>query len=139
MRDAGEAGLAVWTVYIDANNNGVLDPGEIHTTTDAAGNYTFPGLLPGTFVVRQVVQSGYRRATPLTPSGTVQPLSGQTVGGPDFGDVLTSTVILNFNYRVILARHYNQPGTIATGDLNDDGIIDFNDFTILARHYNHTI
>lgn len=138
-RDAGEVGLAGWTVYIDANNNGVLDPGEIRTTTDAAGNYSLSGLLPGTFVVRQVVQPGYRRTTPLTPFGDIQLVSGQTAAGPVFGDVLTSTVILNFNYLVIFARHYNQAGTIATGDLNDDGIVNFTDFTILARHYNHTI
>ena len=59
--DAGEVGLPGVTVYIDANNNGKLDPGEVSTTTDAAGRYTIGGLVPGQYVIREVLPLGYAR------------------------------------------------------------------------------
>src|SRR4051812_12992752 len=37
--DAGETGLAGWTVWLDINKDGVITPGEPVTTTDAAGSY----------------------------------------------------------------------------------------------------
>src|SRR4051812_49899643 len=38
--DAGEPGLAGWTVYQDQNNNGVVDGQDRSTATDASGSYT---------------------------------------------------------------------------------------------------
>lgn len=45
-------------LYTDTNNNGVLDTAEVtaqttptSTTTNASGNYTFTGLLPGSYIV----------------------------------------------------------------------------------------
>ena len=35
IREAGEAGLSGKTIYLDANNNGTLDTGEVTTTADA--------------------------------------------------------------------------------------------------------
>src|SRR5437867_2850753 len=43
LRDAGEPGLSGVTVFLDASNNGAFDAGETATTTDASGNYSFPG------------------------------------------------------------------------------------------------
>ena len=41
------------TVYLDTNNNGVRDAGEISTTSDGSGNYSFTALPNGTFAVRE--------------------------------------------------------------------------------------
>lgn len=57
--DAGEPGLAGWTIYIDVNANGALDAGEPSTATDASGYYEFAGLQPGTYVFREVQQEGW--------------------------------------------------------------------------------
>jgi len=51
--------LAGWTVYVDSNDNGELDAGELSTTTDPLGRFSFAGLLPGTYVIRVVAPSGY--------------------------------------------------------------------------------
>ena len=53
--------------------------------------------------------------------------------------VRASTVALNFQYLVILAQHYNQPGTFAQGDLNGDGQVDFKDLVILAANYGKSL
>ena len=43
--DINEKGLEGWTVYVDSNNDGQLNAGEVQTTTDANGRYTFTNLL----------------------------------------------------------------------------------------------
>jgi hypothetical protein len=56
---ASEPTLAGITVYLDTNNNGTLDAGEISTTSDGTGNYSFASLPNGTFAVREVVPANY--------------------------------------------------------------------------------
>ena len=92
-KDAGEGGLASVTVYIDSNNNGTLDPGETSTTSDSGGNYVLGGVAAGTRVVREVIPAGYSQTAPL-PSGSysVSVLSGATVSGRNFGDVVTASL-----------------------------------------------
>ncbi|HEV7224766.1 MAG TPA: peptidylprolyl isomerase, partial [Pirellulales bacterium] len=92
--DPGEVGLPGQTVYIDANNNGVLDNGEVSTTTDAFGQYGFGALTPGSYVVREVVPAnhGLTVTTPAGAGATVNVLANTTVSGPNFGDVPVSTV-----------------------------------------------
>ncbi len=66
-------------VYIDANDNGVLDSGELSTVTQAgnptastnqAGDYSFSGLAPGTYVVREQVPTGSAETAPSSSSVT---------------------------------------------------------------------
>jgi protocatechuate 3,4-dioxygenase beta subunit/sugar lactone lactonase YvrE len=64
VRDAGEPAMANVVVYLDMNNNGQLDSGESQTTTDAAGNYAFNDILPGSYVVREVIPYGYEQTSP---------------------------------------------------------------------------
>jgi hypothetical protein len=64
VKDAGEPPLAGWTVYLDANANQTLDPGEPTRVTDADGNYAFNNLLPGPYVVREVTQPGWVQTAP---------------------------------------------------------------------------
>jgi len=56
VRDIGEPGLANWRIYLDANNNGVLNAGERNTLTNATGAYSFSLLAPGVYHVREVQQ-----------------------------------------------------------------------------------
>ena len=59
--NGADTGLSGQTVYLDENNNGVLDSGEPSTITDANGNFSFTGLptgISGT-VTLQNPPSGY--------------------------------------------------------------------------------
>ncbi|MGV3512808.1 MAG: beta strand repeat-containing protein [Novosphingobium sp.] len=63
VRDAGENGVQGVTVFIDTNDNGVLDSGERSTVTDANGNYTFYGVAAGTYHIDEVVPAGSIQTT----------------------------------------------------------------------------
>jgi hypothetical protein len=82
VRDLGEPGQAGITVYIDSNRNGVRDPGEPTTTTAADGSYSFTGLTPGKYVIRDEEPIDYLSTYPKTiggvlwPAGTSNPAVG---------------------------------------------------------------
>ena len=139
IEDAGEAGLAGVTVFLDLNQDGRLDPGDPTATTDSTGTYLFPTVQPGTYSVRQVVPSGYAVTAPQGYSGTATVGADATAAGPDFGDVRLSSVPLDFSYLLTIAQHYGQPGTFADGDLNGDGRVNFDDLLLLAQNYGHPL
>ena len=62
--DLGEPGIAGLTIYLDANGNRQLDSGEQSTTTNVDGEYVFDNLLPGTYNVAEVLQSGWIQTSP---------------------------------------------------------------------------
>ncbi len=55
------------TVFLDQNQNGVLDTGEDSTTTDASGSYEFTELPVGDYTVAQLVPDNWLQTT-LTPA-----------------------------------------------------------------------
>ena len=92
------------TVYVDRNNNGFLDfnepgiagatlhlldadgnPTGMSTTTDTFGNYSFVGLAPGTYAVRQDQPAGYLDG--LDSAGT----AGGNAQNP--GDLISNIVL----------------------------------------------
>jgi protocatechuate 3,4-dioxygenase beta subunit len=93
----GEPGLQGWTIFLDLNNDEILDSGDVSTVTDANGNYTFPPQGPGTYHVREVGQAGWMQTAPVNPpnvagvSGSVQTVNfGNfqlvTLAGTKFND-----------------------------------------------------
>jgi hypothetical protein len=68
IRDAGEPGLANWTIWLDTNLNGIQDPGEPSTTTDANGHFLFTGLADGVYKVSEALQTGWIQTCPGSAS-----------------------------------------------------------------------
>jgi Ca2+-binding RTX toxin-like protein len=103
-----EPGLGGVSIYLDLNNNGVLDAGEptqvtavdnpTTTNIDEAGQYSFTNVQPGTYIVREVVPSGFSQTFPNSPNyHTVVVGSGQTVNNINFGNTTPSPVTLAVN------------------------------------------
>ena len=85
-----EQGLPDRTVFIDANQNGDLDPGEISALTDSKGAYQFGEVIVGTVRIDTVVEEPYVLTSPLVPGnedGYIQLtlVAGQVSTGNDFG------------------------------------------------------
>ena len=81
-----EPGLSGWTVYIDTNHNGKLDPGEKATTTNLFGRYSLVNLAPGTYEVREVAPVGWHETQPTTGFYTITVTGGGILSGFDFGN-----------------------------------------------------
>lgn len=89
VRDPSESTLSGVTVYLDLNDDGSVDPGEPSVTTDAHGAYQFTDLLPGVWVVREVVPDGYLQTFPTVADDgehRVAVHAGVTVSDVDFGN-----------------------------------------------------
>ncbi|NET41952.1 SdrD B-like domain-containing protein, partial [Okeania sp. SIO2B3] len=67
--DDNEQGLEGWTIYIDENNNGELDDGEMSTVTDGDGYYSFDDLSPGTYTIAEELQPGWEQTYPGSGDG----------------------------------------------------------------------
>nr|NCS29853.1 tandem-95 repeat protein [Microcystis aeruginosa F13-15] len=98
-----DSGLAGVTVYLDLNNNGLLDPNEPTQLTaadnpntleiDETGQYRLTNLTPGNYIVREVVPEGYKQTSPNNPSfHTVTLTSGQIVEKINFGNTKTNEI-----------------------------------------------
>ncbi len=61
--EAGENGLGNFTLYLDLNNNSLLDIGEPATITDEFGFYSFEDLPPNTYTIREVQKFGFSQTT----------------------------------------------------------------------------
>ena len=93
----GDADLAGWQVYLDANANAAFDLGERQATTDASGDYAIAGLAPGAHTVRVAAPSASWYCTRPSPSAAACAhaavlTSGQTASGNSFGFTRTATV-----------------------------------------------
>ncbi len=80
-------GIPGRTVYIDANEDGQLDEGEVSTTTDSAGDFVFENLQPGNYLISQVLPTGSTSADPASNTRAITLTSSQGVSGVVFADL----------------------------------------------------
>ncbi len=80
VHDAGEPGLAGWTIVLTG-------PGGTFTvTTDAAGNYCFNDVSPGTYTVTEVNQVAWVQTAPAGGVWNINVVQGASNTGIDFGN-----------------------------------------------------
>jgi hypothetical protein len=97
-KDSGEAGLSGWRVFLDADRDAVFDSTERSVLTDSAGNYSFKTLAAGSYRVRGVLASGWRRTTPSSGYFDLTLSSGATATSKRFGftqRILISGTVFN--------------------------------------------
>ncbi len=131
LRDPGDGGLEGWTVFIDADVDGLLDPGEAQVVTGATGGYLFAGVNPGSVTLRAVPQAGWTPTAPITNSRTITLRGSQNLTGIDFGQYqrqesgITGTVYADLNRDGV--RDAGEPGLSGATvylDTNDNAILD---------------
>jgi len=63
--DLNEPALSGWTIFLDEDYDGIIDPEDIVTTTDSQGNYEFTGMEPGEYYyVSEEDQDGWINTYP---------------------------------------------------------------------------
>ncbi len=91
VRDANEPPVAGRTVYLDAGDDGSIQPDETRVTSDAQGRFVFANLRAGSYVLRQVVPPGWDDTLP-NEHVTVTLVAGQDRSGLTLGSILVNAV-----------------------------------------------
>ncbi len=89
-RQASEPGLSGWTIFLDQNHNGTLDPTERSTITAPDGSYLFDFLLPGSYRVAEVLKSGWTQTSPATGYYDLTVGPSDVASGYNFGNFPTT-------------------------------------------------
>jgi len=92
----GEPGLAEWTIFLDTNDNGILDDSERSITTlsdnpvtrnlDESGLYSIRDVADGNYTVTQELKAGFQQTFPENGTHPVNIGFNKTVTGRDFGN-----------------------------------------------------
>ncbi|GEM_PF-2580443 len=84
FRDDNDPPLENWTIFVDLNDSGILDPGEPSATTDVDGHWQICDLIPGAYNVSEVILEGWGPTDP--PRGYHDPVNVTTenLTGIDF-------------------------------------------------------
>ena len=86
VHDAIEQGMLGLTVYIDFDDDGELDAGELRVTTDASGDYVFENVVVGTAKVRVGLPTGWFTTPPAgSDYQLVNVQAGYALNRVDFG------------------------------------------------------
>lgn len=87
--NSGEKGIAGRTVWLDLDNDNVLDANEQSLTTGTNGIFTFTNLAAGTYFVRQVLPAGWVQTSPLANAPlTIKLTDGQLSSGRSLSTAL---------------------------------------------------
>jgi len=81
-----------YTIFIDTNKDGKLDPGEKSTTTAIDGSYSFTGLEPGEYTVVEVMKLGWIVLPGTSTSWTIKLSPGENRKGVDFINIEKPTI-----------------------------------------------
>lgn len=81
----GETALNNWTVYLDQNNNNVLDAGDISTVTDTLGGYQFNNLAGGTYNLKVNAPPGWQATFPTPAQKTFTITTSEIFTVENFG------------------------------------------------------
>ena len=87
--NSGELGITGRTVWLDLDNDNVLDPNEPTATTANNGVVAFTNLKAGTYFVREVLPAGWKQTSPAANAPlTVKLTDGQASSGKYFATAM---------------------------------------------------
>ncbi len=134
----GEPGLKDVTIYVDANNNGILDPGEqrVITSTNPAnqfdpanGTYQFTVPGPGDYWVRTIPRVDYGPVSPPDNAREINVYAGQDSINNEFGEALVAAVaVVSYNGTIYSPGDVlGALGANVFGNVNQNGagVVDF--------------
>ncbi len=124
IRDAGETGVAGFTVFIDENVNGILDEGEPSRVTDVDGRYSFANLEAfQDYTVVQIPLAGLEQTFPTSANNNVWSIAlgaGQVITNANFGN---KDLIAGVGAGSISGRLWDDVDGDGEADSGENGIV----------------
>lgn len=118
-QDGGEGPLSNITVFLDTDQDGVLDGGEKSTTTDGSGVYTFSNVTPGlNYFLAAVVPGGATLTAPIRNGLQVLPPVNASKSN---GDDNETTVAIDPGNPSRLMTGYNSSAGVSISFSTDAG------------------
>ncbi|MBI1373852.1 MAG: LEPR-XLL domain-containing protein [Phycisphaera sp.] len=114
LYETGEQGLSDWRVYVDADQDGVLDIGETYVMSSASGNYVLPNLVAGSHQIRVEYPAGWEATDPWLEVNNVTVADGDSLTGVDFSAQFVDFGIIT---QAGTANLISGPSTIDEGDI----------------------
>jgi hypothetical protein len=122
-RDAGESAMAGQQLYLDLQGLDAFSAGDPVATTDSSGNYSFPNLAPGSYLVRPLIRATQVITSPVWGGKYYVPLAtNQQVSGDDFGMQTVTTPSFSWGSQLLVAGSANGQSTLSR--FNADGSVD---------------
>ena len=127
--DGDDTGIDGFRVFLDTNNNGILDAGEISKPVSSTGTYHFTAVPPGTYRVREVFRDGWRQSFPALGYYQVTLGYNETAKTQSFANtdtvVIKGTVFMDANKnKTFDTTEGGLPGWTVFLDQNNNGILD---------------
>ncbi|HWE01419.1 MAG TPA: hypothetical protein VG326_03340 [Tepidisphaeraceae bacterium] len=112
-------------IYVDVNNSGTLDAGDLSSTTDSSGNYMIANVPAGAYVVRQLPPPGDTQTTPTSGGGiSVAVTAGDSLSSDNFIDAIPIAAFGNVSGAVTTSAGAGVSGVTIYLDSNNDGKLD---------------
>lgn len=129
LQDPGESGLPGWQINLSLFQNnssghgglGLSLSNSIIVTTDQNGNYCFNNLKQGSYLIGEVMQSGWKQTEPATSIYGITLSAGQNVQGLNFGNKVDITVRLGS----ICGVKFNDKNGNGVQDAGEPGLPDW--------------
>jgi protocatechuate 3,4-dioxygenase beta subunit len=124
----GESPISGVTVFLDTNNNGVLNAGEQQVQTNSQGKAAFTNLAAGNYVVKEVVPSGFSPSTTATVNVALSTQDANVTFANTPNSNITGCKFEDFNQNGY--RDGNEPaipGVTVFLDTNGNGVLDANE------------
>lgn len=138
-RDTGERGLGGRTVFVDGDGDGVLDEGEVRTTTLNDGTYRLVLTAAGEAAIRTILPAGWQQSLPASGPQTVAATLGNRFPGIDFGTRLTTGSLSGVVFDDLDASGLQGSGEtrlagwVVFVDANDNGTLDTNEVRVTTN------
>ncbi len=134
--DQGEVPLSGVTVFLDTNNNGTPDAGEQQVQTNTQGRAAFTNLVPGNYVVREVVPAGFSPSTVAAVNVTLGTQDANVTFANTPNSNITGCKFEDFNQNGY--RDGNEPaipGVTMFLDTNGNGVLDANELSTVSDQF----